>query len=132
MRTPVFVTVLLLLGALVVTSMLGMGGMDGMGGGMPMMGQGQGQSASGGEAIYKQFCATCHGADGKGALPGAPDFTDPGGRLSKSDEVLLKHMLEGFQSPGSPMAMPPKGGNPGLSVDELRATLAYIRERFGK
>ncbi len=85
-----------------------------------------------GEAVYNQTCVACHGADGKGALPGVPDFTDPSGRLGKSDEVLLKHIVEGFQSPGSPMAMPPKGGNPDLTVPELRSALAYIRERFGK
>jgi len=28
--------------------------------------------------------------------------------------------------------MPPKGGNPELTVPELRSALAYIRERFGK
>jgi mono/diheme cytochrome c family protein len=25
--------------------------------------------------IYTQACAACHGTDGSGALPGAPDFT---------------------------------------------------------
>jgi len=28
-----------------------------------------------GQAIYDQACAICHGADGSGALPGAPDLT---------------------------------------------------------
>ena len=95
-------------------------------------GGGGGVAAGRGEEVYNQTCVACHGSDGKGVLPGAPDFTDPGGRLSKSDEILLQHIIEGFQSPGSPMAMPPKGGNPELTVPELRAALAYIRERFGK
>src|SRR3990170_553819 len=32
--------------------------------------------ASGGE-VYRQACAVCHGADGSGSIPGAPDFTTP-------------------------------------------------------
>lgn len=32
---------------------------------------------SSGEEIYDQSCSMCHGADGSGGLPGAPDFTTP-------------------------------------------------------
>ncbi len=83
-----------------------------------------------GEAIYKGTCIACHGADGKGLLPGAPDFNQADGRLSKSDEVLLNHVMNGFQSPGSPMAMPAKGGNPDLSEADILAVLKYIRGQF--
>ncbi len=84
-----------------------------------------------GQAIYNQTCIACHGADGKGALPGVPDFTDEGGRLTKPDAHLLRNMANGFQSPGSPMAMPAKGGNPALSEGDLRNVLKYLREAFG-
>lgn len=40
------------------------------------------------EALYRQTCIACHGADARGALPGVPDFTADGGRLAKPDEVL--------------------------------------------
>ena len=30
-----------------------------------------------GREIYSQACAVCHGADGSGTIPGAPDFTTP-------------------------------------------------------
>ena len=82
-----------------------------------------------GEQIYKQTCVACHGADGKGAIPGVPDF---GERLSKSDDTLLMHIIEGFQSPGSPMAMPARGGNPNYTDQDLRGALSYIRNTFGK
>lgn len=82
-------------------------------------------------AAYNQTCVACHGTDGKGAVPGAPDFTAPGGALGKPDDVLLRHMIEGFQSPGSPMAMPARGGNPALTDADLAAVLAWLRDRFG-
>lgn len=81
---------------------------------------------------FEKTCVACHGADGAGAFPGTPDFTDRSGALSKSDSVLIDHITNGFQSPGSPMAMPPKGGNPNLSDTGIKAVLAYIRETFGK
>ena len=82
-----------------------------------------------GEQVYNQTCIACHGADGGGAIPGVPDFKE---RLSKSDEILFQHVIEGFQSPGSPMAMPPRGGNPNLSDQGIREVLSYIRNNFGK
>lgn len=85
-----------------------------------------------GKETYEKTCIACHAADGKGAFPGTPDFTDSAGALSKSDDVLIKHITNGFQSPGSPMAMPPKGGNPSLTEKDVEAVLKHIRETFGK
>ncbi len=83
-----------------------------------------------GEAIYAQTCIACHGGDGKGVVPGAPNFTDKSGRLSKTDEHLMNSLMNGFQSPGSPMAMPPKGGNSALTQGDLENVLKYLRETF--
>ena len=85
-----------------------------------------------GKETFNKTCIACHGADGKGAFPGTPDFTSSSGPLSKSDDVLIDHITNGFQSPGSPMAMPPKGGNPNLSAMDIAAVLKHIRETFGK
>lgn len=85
-----------------------------------------------GKEIFNGTCSSCHGNDGKGAFPGTPDFTSGSGPLSKSDEVLIDHITNGFQSPGSPMAMPPKGGNPNLDAEGIKAVLSYLRETFGK
>lgn len=87
---------------------------------------------SDGQAIYNQTCIACHGSNGKGTLPGAPDFTSSDGPLVKSDDVLIKNITYGFQGPGSPMAMPAKGGNTDLSDADIGALLAYIREQFGR
>ena len=85
-----------------------------------------------GEGIYSQTCVACHGANGTGAIPGTPNFTSPGGALSKSDDELIQSITVGFQSPGSPMAMPAKGGNPDLNAADVRAVLGYLRESFGQ
>lgn len=85
---------------------------------------------SAGKAVYSQTCIACHGANGKGAIPGVQDLTAADGPLSKSDEELLASISEGFQSSGSPMAMPPKGGNPSLTLDDIRAVINYLRSEF--
>ncbi len=85
-----------------------------------------------GKEIFEKNCMACHGKDGKGALPGVSDFNSSAGPLMKTDAVLLRNMINGFQSTGSPMAMPPKGGNPALSAADMSAVLQYIRETFGK
>lgn len=85
-----------------------------------------------GEAIYNQTCIACHGSDGKGKVPGAPDLTNADGPLSQPDEVLLRHITEGFKSPNSAMAMPPKGGNPSLTESDVQSVLKFMRARFGR
>jgi len=85
-----------------------------------------------GEEIYSRTCIACHGANGRGTIPGVTDLTDVKGALSKPDVELLKSISEGFQSPGSMLAMPPKGGNPTLTEEDERAVLAYLRTQFGR
>lgn len=86
-------------------------------------------SGADGESIYKQTCIACHGANGEGVIPGVPKLSE---RMSKSDSELLTNIKNGFQSEGSPMAMPAKGGNQNLTDDDLNAVLSYIRQSFGK
>jgi len=86
--------------------------------------------AQGGEAVYQQTCIACHGEEGKGVMPGVPDFTEKNSRLTRSDEALMKSMRDGMQSKGSPMAMPAKGGNSNLTEDDLKNVLNYMRSKF--
>ncbi len=83
-----------------------------------------------GAEIFGGTCVACHGEDGKGAFPGVPDFTQPDGRLSKSDSVLIKHITNGFESPGADMAMPELGGNEDLTEQDVKDVLAYLRATF--
>lgn len=82
-----------------------------------------------GSKIYERTCVVCHGANGKGAIPGTPDFVK-GGRLEKDADTLLDNVKQGFQSPGSALAMPPRGGNPYLHDQDLKDALCYITSRF--
>lgn len=91
---------------------------------------GVGADAKKGEAIYSQNCAACHGSDGKGTLPGAPDFNVKKGVLSSTDAVLAERITNGYQSKGSAMAMPPKGGNSSLTAQDISDVIAYLRQRF--
>lgn len=89
-------------------------------------------SGDNGQQTYEQTCIACHAADGRGALPGVPDLADRNGPLSKSDPELITTITQGLQSPGSVMAMPPKGGNPNLKQRDIAAVLQYIRDSFGE
>lgn len=83
------------------------------------------------EALYKQTCLACHGANGKGTLPGVPDLTSDQGPLArKPDATLVRSILDGMQTPGSPMGMPAKGGNPALSDEDAARLVRYMREKF--
>jgi hypothetical protein len=41
-------------------------------------------------------------------------------------------MINGFQSPGSPMAMPARGGNPDFTDQDMLDVLAYVRATYQK
>lgn len=85
-----------------------------------------------GKAAYETTCIACHGVSGKGEIPGVPNFTKKKGPLSKSDEALFLNILNGFQSPGSFMEMPARGGNPELTEQDIRDVIEYLREEFEK
>lgn len=85
-----------------------------------------------GKDVYSQTCIACHGADGKGAIPGVRNLTEADGALAKSDDELIENISNGLQTPGSFMAMPPKGGNPALTDEDIRAVLAYLRAEFAE
>ena len=84
-----------------------------------------------GKKLYSQTCIACHGANGKGALPGVSNFTTTDGPLAKSDAELTKSITEGLATPGAALSMPAKGGIPSLSDDDIRALIAYLRSEFG-
>lgn len=83
-----------------------------------------------GAKIYGETCVACHGENGKGAFPGIPDFTSNTGRLSKSHQILLDHIENGFESPNSDIAMPELGGNEDLTEQDVKDVLAYILKTF--
>lgn len=80
--------------------------------------------AGGGMTLYEATCIACHGANGQGTIPGVPDLKS---RMAKSDPELIASILNGYQSKGSPMAMPAKGGNPALTEADAAALVQYLR-----
>lgn len=85
-----------------------------------------------GAAVYAATCVACHGENGKGTIPGVPNFTKKKSPLSKSDQELVQSVLYGFQSPGSFMEMPARGGNPVLTEQDVLDVVSYLRGEFQK
>lgn len=74
-----------------------------------------------GESIYGRVCMACHDTGAAGA-PRRGEEADWAERSAKGFETLLDHALNGFN------AMPARGGNPNLSDEEVRASVAYLVE----
>lgn len=76
-----------------------------------------------GEQVYSQSCSACH-AQGVAGAPQTGDQAAWESRMAKGRETLLDHAINGYQ--GDAGFMPAKGGNPGLSDDEVAAALDYM------
>lgn len=80
---------------------------------------------------YFATCAGCHGPDGKGLPNLGKDMTNSEFIKGKTDEELLAFIKTGrpasdpLNSTG--VDMPPKGGNPALSDQQLMDIIAFIR-----
>ncbi|GAB4563182.1 MAG: hypothetical protein Kow0047_11830 [Anaerolineae bacterium] len=84
-----------------------------------------------GKKLYESSCSACHGPDAKG-LPGlGRDLTTSEFAIGLSDAELVEFIKKG--RPASDPAnttgvdMPPKGGNPALTDDQLQKIVQYIR-----
>ncbi len=90
-----------------------------------------GRSAGEPAVLFNQTCVACHGANGKGVLPGVPDFTASNGPLAqKTDAELVVSVLNGLQTPGATMAMPAKGGNVAITEADAAGLVRYLRQSF--
>ena len=81
-----------------------------------------------GEQVYGQVCKTCHDA----GLAGAPKTGDKAQwtpRLAEGEKTLVQHAIAGFQ--GKVGVMPPKGGNPELTDDEVHRAVVYLANQAG-
>ena len=82
-----------------------------------------GTAMADGKATYDSACGVCHTA----GVAGAPVLGDQAAwaeRIAQGNDVLFKHVLEGFQ--GKTGYMPPKGGFMHLSDDDVKAALEYM------
>lgn len=98
----------------------------------PLLAEGYVGNAEHGSVIFHQTCIACHGANGTGAVPGTPNFTQADGVLTLPDKMLENRVEKGFSCDGLPVAMPPKGGNPDLTINDIKDVLSYLRTTFLK
>jgi mono/diheme cytochrome c family protein len=83
-----------------------------------------------GADVYRQNCMVCHQADGKGSPQvGTPDYTKPGGPLTKPDSELIATITNGkLPTPPAVLPMPPWGNV--LPPQDIRDVVAYLRATF--
>ncbi len=84
------------------------------------------------EELYKSTCATCHGPQGQG-LPGlGKNLTTSQFVESQSLDDFVAFLKIGREA-GHPenttgIAMPPRGGNPALTDDQLRSIAQFVKD----
>ncbi len=77
-----------------------------------------------GKTIFDQLCTSCHTA----GVAGAPKVGDKamwGPRIAQGLDTLVKHAVEGYHGPDGNY-MPPKGGNPALTDEQVKAAVTWI------
>ncbi|MES2182048.1 MAG: c-type cytochrome [Pseudomonadota bacterium] len=77
-----------------------------------------------GEEVYKSVCMMCHAA----GLMEAPKFGDKAlwaPRIAQGYDTLVNHAVHGIRN------MPAKGGNPGLSDQEVAGAVKYMADAGG-
>ncbi len=77
-----------------------------------------------GDAVYNGACVACHAA----GVAGAPKLDDKSAwqsRIGQGIDGLVSSVLNGKN------AMPPKGGNPSLSEQEIRDAVEYMLKQAG-
>lgn len=93
-------------------------------------GDGGGDAAAGEEA-YRSTCAACHGADAKGIDGLGKDLHSNAFVIENSDGELVAFLKVGRPASDpdneTGVDMPPKGGNPSLSDEDLQNIVAYLR-----
>lgn len=88
-----------------------------------------------GEKHFMSTCATCHGKDAMGLPKLGKKLHDNEFVQSKSDSELVTFLKTGRPASHplntTGIDMPPKGGNPALSEEDLKAIVAYLRTLQG-
>ena len=82
-----------------------------------------------GKDLYVRTCAICHGPEGQGVPALGKDLRGNGFVKGLGDEELVFFLVAGRPAnhPLNARGMPPRGGNPSLSDDELGLIGDYLR-----
>ncbi len=84
-----------------------------------------------GQEVFATTCAACHGPKGEGVQGLGKDMTVSQFIADQTDAQLLEFIKKGRDTSDplntTGVAMPPKGGNPALTDEQLVDIIAYIR-----
>jgi cytochrome c5 len=76
-----------------------------------------------GSVIFNNLCTGCH-TSGAGGAP-TLDKAHWTARIAEGTETLYKHAINGYTGPDGGI-MPPKGGNPALTDEQVKATVDWM------
>ncbi len=76
-----------------------------------------------GKVIFDNLCTACH-TTGVGKAP-TLDHGHWDARIAQGKDTLYKHAIEGYTGPDGGI-MPPKGGNAGLSEEQIHAAVDWM------
>jgi disulfide bond formation protein DsbB len=86
-----------------------------------------------GDQLYRESCVACHGIDAKGVANLGNQLAGSDYVNGKSDAELLAMIREGrdltHPENTTGLVMPPSGGRPDLSDEDLLAIIAFIRSQ---
>jgi len=86
--------------------------------------------AAAGQEIFDTTCVACHGADATGISGLGADLTNSAFIAENSDDEMVAFLEVGRPADAADnttgVQMPPKGGNPALSDDDLHDVVAYL------
>jgi disulfide bond formation protein DsbB len=95
----------------------------------------QGDAAAG-KIAYESTCIACHGVDAKGMPNLGKDLTISQFVKDKTNAEMVEFLKAGRPA-GDPLNtvgvdMPPRGGNPALTDEDLLNIVAYVRQLQGQ
>lgn len=84
-----------------------------------------------GKEIYGRICSTCHGQDARG-MPALGKGLRANAFIESLSDSELVDFLKAGRSAGDPLNetgidMPPRGGDPSITDEELGAIVAFLR-----
>ena len=84
-----------------------------------------------GQSLFQSTCAACHGRHGQGITGLGKDLTSSAFIQDISDAEFILFLMTGRRSKDplneTGLEMPPKGGNPALTDQDLADIAAYVR-----